>query len=108
MDNNNQSLTDKNLDRLTDFLDQSLKDPTLAAQMPDRAHLFYGSYNDADLTQDNLKMATKILLGMTLGYVEDAPLVMVFEHKSDKQTLLDLSGDEQKQPLCQCGCHHRC
>lgn len=34
---------------------------------------------------------------MTLGYVEDAPLMMVFEHKAGKHILLDLSETVQKK-----------
>lgn len=90
-ENNDISLTSQNLERLSDFLNRALKDAALAAQIPDGAHLFHGSYNDAELTQDNLKLAAKILLGMTLGYVEDAPLIMLFEQKYGKQAVLDLS-----------------
>ena len=96
-ENNDTNLTGKNLARLTDFLNQELEHSTLASQIPDGAHIFYGSYSDTDLTQGNLKLATKILLGMTLGYIEDAPLMMLFEQKQGKQTLLDLSGMLQKE-----------
>lgn len=96
--NNNFDLTGRNLEQLTDFLNRELeKKSSLASQIPEGAHIFHGSFNDADLTQANLKLATKILLGMTLGYVEDAPLVMVFEQKPGKQALLDLSGESQKE-----------
>lgn len=94
--NDHTGFTDKNLDQLVDFLNRQLEDSTLAAQIPDGAHIFHGSYNNTDLTQANLKLAAKILLGMTLGYVEDAPLVMVFEHKPGKQSIIDLSGELQK------------
>jgi hypothetical protein len=96
-ENNDLDLTSKNLDRLTDFLNRELENSTFASQIPDGAHLFHGSYRDTDLTQGNLKLAAKILLGMTLGYVEDAPLLMLFEHKQDEQTLLDLSETLQKE-----------
>jgi hypothetical protein len=33
---------------------------------------------------------------MTLGYIEDAPLVMVFEYKPGRQTAIDLSSEWQK------------
>lgn len=52
---------------------------------------------DKDLTQGNLNLATQLLLGMTLGYVEDAPLVMLFEYKQGKQTVVDLSEIIQKR-----------
>jgi hypothetical protein len=95
--NNGKTLTDKNLDRLTAFLNQELENPIFASQIPDGAHIFHGSFNDSGLTQGNLELATKILLGMTLGYVEEAPLVMVFEHEPGKQTLLNLSETLKKE-----------
>ena len=97
--NNDTNLTDKNLDRLADFLNQELENPTLASQIPDGAHIFHGSYSGTDLTQGNLKLATKILLGMVLGYIEDAPLMMLLEQKPGKQTLLDLSGMLPKEQV---------
>jgi len=97
MERNNQaSLTDKNLDRLAEFLNCELEQPTLAAQIPNGAHLFYGSYSDATLTQDNLQLVSKTLLGITLGYIKDAPLIMMFEYGPGKQTVIDLLGEAQK------------
>lgn len=95
--NNDNDFTGKNLDRLTDFLERELESSTFASQISDGAHIFHGSYRDTDLTQDNLKLATKILLGMALGYVEYAPLMMLFEQKQGEQTLLDLSGMLRKE-----------
>lgn len=95
--NNDNSLTDKNLDRLADFLQQVADNPALGFQIPEGAHIFHGSYNDKELTQGNLNLATKLLLGMTLGYVDEAPLVMVFEYGNGKQTVVDLSETIQKQ-----------
>jgi hypothetical protein len=97
MTENNNNLTSKNLDRLSDFLNQELDNSTLTSQIPDGAHIFHGSYSDTDLTQGNLNLATKLLLGITLGYVEDAPLMMVFEHKNGKHVLIDLSETLQKK-----------
>ncbi|MCA9919325.1 MAG: hypothetical protein KC445_15305 [Anaerolineales bacterium] len=96
-ENNDTNLMEKNLDRLSDFLNQELDHPTLGTQIPNGAHIFHGSYNDKELTQGNLNLATKLLLGMTLGYVEDAPLVMLFEYEQGKQTVVDLSETIQKQ-----------
>ena len=95
--NRQTSITDKNLDRLAEFLNRELEQPTLAAHIPSGAHIFHGSYSDAELTQANLKLATNILLGMTLGYVEEAPLMMVFEHKPGQETLIDLSSEVYKR-----------
>ena len=97
MTENNNNLTSKNLDRLSDFLNRELDTPALFSQIPDGAHIFHGSYSDTGLTQENLNLATKLLLGVTLGYVEDAPLMMVFEHKNGKHILIDLSETLQKK-----------
>ncbi len=96
-ENNGNNLTSKNLDRLSDFLNGELENSALSSQIPDGAHIFHGSYSDTDLTQGNLNLATKLLLGITLGYVEDAPLMMVFEHKNGKHILIDLSETLQKK-----------
>lgn len=94
--NNQVRLTDKNMDRLSEFLNRELKQPILAPQIPNGAHLFYGSYNDSALTQANLQLVSKTLIGMSLGYVEDSPLVMMFEYKPGKQTVIDLSDEMEK------------
>ena len=97
--NNQVNLTDKNLECLSEFLNRELKQPSLAEQIPDRAHLFYGSYNDPVLTQDNLRLVSKTLLGITLGYVEDAPLVMIFKSRDGNQMVIDLSDDMEKAKI---------
>jgi hypothetical protein len=96
-ENNANNLSSKNLDRLTNFLNRELENPTFASQIPDGAHIFHGSYDDTDLTQGNLKLAAKILLGMTFGYVEDAPLIMLFEREQGERILLDLSETLEKE-----------
>ena len=95
-ENNQISLTDENLDHIAEFLNRELEQSTLAAQIPNGAHIFHGLHNDTALTQANLQLVSKILLGMTLGYVEDAPLMMVFEYKPGRQTVIDLSDEVQK------------
>ena len=90
------SVTDKNLDRLAGLLSRELASPSLTDQIPDSAHIFHGSHSDASLTQENLKLVGKILLGMTLGYVEEAPLIMVYEYKPGKHTAIDFSTPTQK------------
>ncbi len=92
-----KSTTDKNLERLSSFLSREISNSTLSAEIPHGAHIFHGAYNDRELTEDNLKMATNIMLGMTLGYVEEAPLVMIFEYKPDRETLIDLSSEAYKK-----------
>jgi type IV pilus biogenesis protein CpaD/CtpE len=90
------NLTDVNLDRLAGFLSRELERSTLAAKIPSGAHIFHGARDDMALTQSNLQLVSKILLGMALGYVEDAPLMMVFEYEPGMQTVIDLSDDVQK------------
>jgi type IV pilus biogenesis protein CpaD/CtpE len=90
------NLTDVNLDRLAGFLSRELERSTLAAKIPSGAHIFHGARDDVALTQSNLQLVSKILLGMALGYVEDAPLMMVFEYEPGMQTVIDLSDDVQK------------
>ena len=90
-------LTAVSLDRLAEFLSRELEQSSLAAKIPAGAHIFYGARDDAALTQANLELVSKILLGMTLGYVEDAPLIMVFEYGPGTQTVVDLSDDVQKE-----------
>jgi len=96
VETNQTSVTDKNLDRLAALLNREIERSDLAERIPDGAHIFYGSYNDSALTQSNLKLVSKILLGMTLGYVDEAPLVMVYEYKASQQTVVDLSTAAQK------------
>lgn len=89
--NSHNNLTEKNLDKLAELLTSELKQPNVASHIPNGSHIFHGSYNDKSLTQYNLQLVSKTLLGMTLGYIEDAPLVLVFEYKPGKQTVINLS-----------------
>lgn len=91
------SVTDKNLDRLANFLTSELANPELAGQIPSGAHIFHGAYNDMALTQANLKMATTMLIAMSLGLREQQPLVMLFEYEPDQQTIINLSTEERKR-----------
>jgi hypothetical protein len=91
------SLTERNLDWLINFLPNQLEQPNLAEQIPTGAHLFPGSAQDPSLTQANLRLAAKILLGMTLGYVEEAPLLMVYTDRTGAQQVIDLARDLLKR-----------
>ena len=93
----NTALTNEILDRLENFLSRELENPTLSAQIPDGAHIFHGSHSDPELTQGSLDLATKLLFGMTLGYIEEASLLMVFEYRDGEYTLIELSDARQKQ-----------
>jgi len=95
--NNLTDLTDVNLDRLAGFLSRELEQSTLAAKIPSGAHIFHGARDDMTLTQSNLQLVSKILLGMALGYVKDAPLMMVFEYGPGMQTVVNLTDDVQKE-----------
>lgn len=94
---NHTDVTDRNLDRLADFLTNELAMPAVSDQIPDGAHLFHGAYNDLSLTNANLDLASEVLLGMILGYVEQAPLMMVFERAPGQNTVIDLSDETNKQ-----------
>ena len=95
--NNHTDVTDKNLDRLADFLTSEMAASSVSEQIPDGAHLFHGAYNDLSLTNANLDLASEVLLGMILGYVEQAPLMMVFERAPGQNTVIDLSDETHKQ-----------
>jgi len=86
-----ENITERNLDRLNEFLQLELEGAGLAQNIPSGAHLFHGSHADSAFTATNLRLATKILLGMSLGYVDEAPLIMVFEYKPGEHTVIDLS-----------------
>ncbi len=95
-ENNSNRLTDKNLDHFEGFLSREMTGAGLAEQIPSGAHLFHGSYSDTALTEANLKLSSKILLGMTLGFVEEAPLMMVYEYQPGLQKIINLSSEPQK------------
>jgi len=95
--NSNTDIRDKNLDRLADLLTSELQTSLLSHQIPDGAYLFHGAYNDLSLTNANLDLASEVLLGMILGYVEQAPLTMVFERAPGQNTVIDLSDETNKQ-----------
>lgn len=92
-----KTTTDKNLERLNRFLSREVGHSTISTEIPHGAHIFHGAYNDSSLTEANLKIATNIMLGMTLGYVEEAPLVMIFEYQPNQETLIDLSSEAHKK-----------
>ncbi len=94
--NNLNSLTDKNLDHLEELLHREVTHPNLAEQIPSGAHLFHGSFKDPGLTEANLKLFSKVLLGMTLGFVEEAPLLMIYEDQLGRHKVVDLSSESQK------------
>ena len=91
------NLTEKNLDKLTELLTREMKQPAIALHIPNGAHVFHGSNKDKALTQDNLQLISKTLLGMTLGFIEEAPLVMIFEYEAGKHTVINLSDKAYKK-----------
>jgi hypothetical protein len=93
----NRSVTDVAIDRLGDFLLREMETPALVDQIPDGTHLFHGAFDDSELTQRSLQLAGDILLGMLLGYVKEAPLLMLYEYQPEQETLLDLSSEIHKQ-----------
>lgn len=93
----NQSYTDATIDRFGGFLLNEMKQPALADQIPDGAHLFHGTFDAFELTQRSLQLAGDTLLGMMLGYVEEAPLMLLYEYQPSQVRLIDLSSDIHKQ-----------
>jgi len=96
MKQNKPSITDQNLDRLTAFLKRELEHPHFSSDIPTGAHLFHGADNNAELTQSNLKLASKVMLGMTLGYIDESPMMMIYELGSGEQKLITLSTDAER------------
>ncbi|GEM_PF-1063202 len=94
--NSHTDITDKNLDRLAHLLIDEMGAPSLSDRIPDGAHLFHGAYDDLSLTNANLDLASKTLLGMILGYVEPAALCMVFERASGEKSVINLSDEAYK------------
>lgn len=99
LEKNNFTLTDKNLDRLSHFLDQIADNPTQHLQIPDGAHIFYGAADDIDLTNANIRLASRILLGISLGYVEEASLVMVYQNRSGEKLVINLSSEAETRKV---------
>lgn len=91
------SFTDSAIDRLEALLTGELEELAMADQIPDGAHLFHGTFDAPKLTDHSLKLAGDILLGMMLGYVEEAPLVLLYEHQPAQLRLIDLASDAHKQ-----------
>ena len=92
--NKQMSVTEKNLDRLADFLSSELEQSTLTGQIPNGAYIFHGAYNDMALTQANLRMSAVTLMGMALGLREEAPVVMLFKAKSGQHVVINLAAEE--------------
>jgi hypothetical protein len=49
------------------------------------------------MTEANLKLASRILLSMTLGYITEGPLVLVLKRKDGELIVLDLKEYLQKE-----------
>lgn len=91
------SYTDSAIARLEDLLTGETEELALADQIPDGAHLFHGAFNAPDLTEQSLRLAGDILLGMMLGYVEEAPLILLYEHQPAQVRLVDLASHSHKE-----------
>lgn len=92
-----KSYTDIAIDRLGSLLIGKMEELALADQIPDGAHLFHGTFDAPELTQHSLKLAGDILLGMLLGYVEKAPLILLYEYQPAQMRIIDLASDTHKQ-----------
>lgn len=97
MNEQNHNFTDQSLDQLAEFLENELRTPDISAEIPDGAHIFHGKDDDNAFTQKNLALASKTLLGMSLGYIENAPLFMVYKQRNGRFIAINLSNDQQKE-----------
>jgi hypothetical protein len=85
------SLTDRGLDKFSQFLGNELAQVTnLAPQIPDKAYIFHGSYADPELTQAEVKKAADLLVRMELGETDKSPVVIVFEFAKEQYGVIDL------------------
>ena len=79
--NNQASLINRGLDKFSHFLSNELAQVTnLAAEIPDQAYIFHGSYNDPALTEVEIEKAADLLVRMQLGVEEEAPVIILFEY----------------------------
>ncbi len=99
MKKNKPSVSDENLARFSDFLTRELEQPDLSSQITSGTHLFHGADDEVALTQRNLRLASKVMLGMSLGYVDEAPLAMIYELESGTQKLITLSTDVERNKV---------
>ena len=97
MNEQDHHFIDQGLDQLAEFLENELHNPDISAEIPDGAHIFHGSHDDNTFTQENVAFASKTLLGMSLGYIENAPLFMIYRQENGRFIAINLSNDRQKE-----------
>lgn len=101
MTNNKESaLVSKRIEKLNQFLSNELNGTTsLASQIPDQARLYYGTYNDPELTKADMDMAINSLISILLGIEKEVPLRMIYEYAPGKFTVIDLASEERKRQV---------
>ncbi|MCB0193677.1 MAG: hypothetical protein KDJ65_17145 [Anaerolineae bacterium] len=96
--NNQASLINRGLDKFSHFLSNELAQVTnLAAEIPDQAYIFHGSYNDPALTEVEIEKAADLLVRMQLGVEEEAPVIIVFEYAPQQYRIVDFATDQRKR-----------
>ena len=102
LENNQAVLVNRGLDRLSDFLMGELEQLTnLASQIPDRAFIFMGSYNDPELTQAEITKASDLLIRMALEIEEEAPLMIIFEYAAAEYEVINFADEQRKQQVAE-------
>ncbi|MDM8532699.1 hypothetical protein QUF63_16175 [Anaerolineales bacterium HSG25] len=99
-ENNETGVVNKRMDRLNQFLLNELNGITnLASQIPDKARIYHGAYNDPELMKADTKMATHALITMLLGLETEVPLRMIYEYAPAKFTVIDMASEERKRQV---------
>lgn len=97
MNENNQTIINRGIDKFGQFLGNELAQITdLAPNIPDHAYIFHGSYNDPDLTLAEINNATDLLVRMQLGVEDELPVVIIFEYAQSKYRVIDFATDQRK------------
>jgi len=96
--NKRSSLIDRGLDKFNQFLINELAQvSSLAAQIPDQAFIFQGSYDDPALTQAEIEKAADLLVRMQLGVEEEAPVIIIFEYAPQQYRAIDFATEQRKR-----------
>jgi len=79
------------------FKAKGFSDKLLAAQIPDQAFIFQGSYDDPTLTQAEIEKAADLLVRMQLGVEEEAPVIISFEYAPQQYQVVDFATEQRKR-----------
>lgn len=96
--NKQTSLIDRGLDKFNQFLGNELAQVSnLAAQIPDQAFIFQGSYDDPALTKAEIEKAADLLVRMQLGVEEEALVIIIFEYAPQQYQVVDFATEQRKR-----------